>query len=153
MIPESVIDQVVDKYGESESALEEALATLEARQPMLYAYLLSEEFEAFTEEERDYLLFLAIVVWQSAEAHLGPRPEVTEEQLNEAEERNWDALGDIQQTRFRERVSFFFDGYAEEDLLAFVEDALIEDEETPVTKEGREALFVSLKSVIDVLTA
>jgi|APTNR8051073442_1049403.scaffolds.fasta_scaffold01606_4 hypothetical protein len=153
MVPESVIDQVVDKYGESESALEEALAALEERQPMLYAYLLSEEFEAFTEEERDYLLFLAIAVWQSVETHLGPRPEVTEEQLNEAEESNWDALGEIQQARFRERVSLFFEGYAEEDLLAFIEDALVEDDDTPVTKEGREALFVSLKSVIDVLTA
>jgi len=40
-------------------------------------------------------------------------------------------------------------------LPALAEEAVLEDEDDPeslVTKEGREALFVSLKTVIDVLT-
>ena len=41
---------------------------------------------------------------------------------------------------------------SQEDLLAFVEDNLVEDEDSVVTKEGREPMFVALKSVIDVLT-
>lgn len=154
MVQETTIDKVVDIFNEDESALDTALAALEAQQPLLYGFLLeSEEFEAFTDAEREYLLFLALVVWKSVEEQYGECPEVSEEQLSAAEEKNWEQLGELSETRFRERVSLFFTDYGEEDLLAFVEDALLEDDDTPVTKEGREALFVSLKSVIDVLTS
>lgn len=154
MVQETTIDKVVDIFNEDESALDTALAALEAQQPLLYGFLLeSEEFEAFTDAEREYLLFLALVVWKSVEEQYGECPEVSEEQLSAAEEKNWEQLGELSETRFRERVSLFFTDYREEDLLAFVEDALLEDDDTPVTKEGREALFVSLKSVIDVLTS
>ena len=154
MVQETTIDRVVDIFNEDEAALDQALAALETQQPLLYGYLLeSEEFEAFTDAEREYLLFLALVVWSSAEEQYGTCPEITEEQLSAAEEKNWDQLGELSETRFRERVSMFFTDYKEEDLLAFIEDALLEDEDTPVTKEGREALFISLKSVIDVLTS
>lgn len=152
MVPELVIDATVEKFSDSETALDESLADLESRQPMLFAYLLSEEFEAFTEAEREFLLFLTMVIWTSVETHLGARKEVTEEELNEAEESNWDAIKEVHEPRFRERVSLFFDRYPEEDLLAFVEDALVDDEDGIVTKEGREPLFITLKSVIDVLT-
>ena len=37
--------------------------------------------------------------------------------------------------------------------LAFVEDALSDDEEELITKEGRESIFVTMKSIIDCLTA
>lgn len=153
MVPESVIDTTVDLFNDAESELDAALERLQEQQPIITAYLMSEEFEAFTEAERDYLLFLALVVWHSAEAHLGTRPVVTEEALNEAEEKNWESIKEIHEPRFRERVSHFFLHYPEEDLLAFVEDALVDDEDSIVTKEGREALFITLKSIIDVLTA
>ena len=55
--------------------------------------------------------------------------------------------------RFRDRMDIFFENYSQEDLLAFVEDNLVEDEDSLVTKEGREPMFVALKSVIDILTA
>jgi len=51
----------------------------------------------------------------------------------------------------------FFEGYAQEDLLAYVEDSLLLSEEQGknelgVTPEGRPLLFISLKTLIDVLT-
>ena len=49
-------------------------------------------------------------------------------------------------------MDVFFEDYAQEDMLAFVEDNLVEDEDSTITKEGREPIFVALKSVIDVLT-
>jgi len=47
-------------------------------------------------------------------------------------------------------MDIFFKNYFQEDLLAFVEDSLIEEEEGLVTKVGREPMFVALKSIIDV---
>ena len=50
----------------------------------------------------------------------------------------------------------FFENTQQEDLLAFIEDSLTpgedDDEEFPVTEEGAEAMFVMLKTVVDVLT-
>ena len=43
----------------------------------------------------------------------------------------------------------------QEDLLAFAEDAVLEEEDDPealVTKEGREPIFVALKTMVDVLS-
>ena len=51
--------------------------------------------------------------------------------------------------KFRERLDVFFQDYFQEDLLAFVEDSLSEEEEEMVTKIGREPMFVALKTIID----
>ena len=54
-----------------------------------------------------------------------------------------------------EKLDVFFDEYEQEELLALAEEAILEDEDDPegiVTKEGRELIFVALKTVIDVLT-
>jgi len=53
--------------------------------------------------------------------------------------------------KFRERLDEFFEETKQEDLLAFIEDALLDDEESPVSKEGREPMFVTLKAVIDTI--
>ena len=75
---------------------------------------------------------------------------VTEDQISQQEEKNWEVLHASKTKDFRDRVTPFFEDYFQEDLLAFVEDALVEDEdedgEEVVTTDGRPALFVSLKT-------
>ena len=56
---------------------------------------------------------------------------------------------------FRDRLNEFFEGSDQEDLLAFAEEAVLEDEDDPesiVTKEGKEPIFIALKTMVDVLT-
>ena len=73
-------------------------------------------------------------------------------EVENAEERNWTILKLAKGRDFQERLNAFFEDHPEkEDLLSFIEDALLEDEDSPVTAEGREPLFVSLKTVIDCL--
>jgi hypothetical protein len=152
MVEAFIIDEVTEELSASEKALEHTLERMNQEQPMLLAYLFSENFEAFTESEREFLLFLTSVIWKSVFRVWGSQSEITESLLAEAEERNWDLLQSVSARDFRERVTIFFDQYpAEEELLAFVEDAIIDDEESPVTVEGREPLFISLKSIIDCL--
>ena len=45
----------------------------------------------------------------------------------------------------------FFKNYSEEDLLAFVEDILVEDDDQELTTVGKEIILICSKSLIDLL--
>ncbi|NJL73773.1 MAG: hypothetical protein HC892_00790 [Saprospiraceae bacterium] len=77
-------------------------------------------------------------------------PELTEENLGEAEELNWELIENTNTRDFRKQLDVFFEHYPQEDLLAFVEDSLVDDDEFNVTAEGREIILVGLKTLIDV---
>ena len=152
MIEAYIIDEVTEELSASEKAFEHAVELINQQQPTLLSYLFSESFEAFTQAERAYLLFLAAVLWKSIFRVWGPQDPITDSDLSLAEDRNWGLLQSVKAKGFRERMNVFFDDLAaEEEALAFIEDALLDDEESPVTSEGREPLFVTLKSIVDCL--
>jgi hypothetical protein len=152
MVEAFIIDEVTEELSASEKALEHTLDLMNQEQPVLLAYLFSENFEVFTEREREFLLFLSCVIWKSVFRTYGSQDTITETHLSAAEDHNWGLLQEAAARQFRERMTVFFEEHpAEEELLAFVEDAILDDEESPVTKEGREPIFVSLKSIIDCL--
>lgn len=147
-IPESAIDQTVEKLSESAS-LDEAIKELAEAQPFLVAYLSSETTSAFSNEEKDFLFFATSVIVSSIE-RIEPKLSLLGlEMLTEIEELNFTTLTETKGKAFRDRITVFFENYPQEDLLAFAEDALEEDEETLITSEGREYLFVMLKTIID----
>lgn len=148
-VSEQVIDQVAEAIGTSESSFEWALQEMETRQPVLLAYLFSENFALFTEGEREFLLFLVMVVHSASVRANNDLPPITEEMISQKEEANWEMLQEVKGRKFHERLDVFFEGHPQEDLLAFAEDALSDVEDGFVTKEGREAIFVAVKSVID----
>lgn len=151
-VSEDIIDEVVLELEAAD--FEQEVAIMGEKQPILLGYVLSEDFELLTNEERDWLLYLTLVLWKSVEKvykKIGP---LSKNALEAAEEANWERLENVTAKRFRDRMTPFFEGYKQEDLLAFVEDNLTEDEEDTenvITKEGREPMFVALKSMIDVL--
>ena len=164
-VSENIIDKVVEQLETADFEME--IERFGKSQPALLGYVFSEDFELLTREEREYLLYLLIVIWKSIEKikkdnpvaventsrkNSIDTPSVMSNALGEAEERNWELLDEVKETRFRERMNVFFDDSDQEDLLAFIEDALMEDDdESVVTKEGREPMFVALKTVVDVL--
>ncbi len=150
-ISEQIIDRTAQQLEQTPDSYVQAIETMKKEQPALLAYFLSDDFELLTELENEYMLYLGIVIWKSIEQVASKLPKVSEKALENAEESNWDRLSTVTSNKFRERMNVFFEQYPQEDLLAFVEDALVDDEDSFVTKEGREPLFVALKSVIDVL--
>ena len=85
----------------------------------------------------------------------GPLGAVSEDEIGQAEEANYALLESSKASDFRDRLNAFFDGTDQEDLLAFAEEAVLEEEdeaEALVTKEGREPIFIALKTLVDVLT-
>ena len=151
-VEESIIDSVAVRIGTSERERQQAIKSLESEQPTLLAYLFSENFKVFLPQEREYILFLVLVVLESVkEATQQTIPTISEEALSLAEEANWEKMQQINAKRFRERLDVFFEDTPQEDLLAFIEDALVDEEEGLLSKVGREPIFIVLKSIVDAL--
>lgn len=150
-VSEKEIEKVALLLDANPSDYPEEIEAFGRKQPALLAYLFSEHFDLLTQDEREYLLYLTLVIWKTVES-LREGKVISEKEVEIAEEKNWDLLSHVVARRFRERVDVLFQDYAQEDLLAFVEDALMDDEDTLVSKEGREPMFVSLKTIIDVLS-
>ncbi len=154
IISEQAIEEAAAWLDESEERYEQAIQQLREEQPVVLSYLFSETFDAFTQREKEFSLYLTLVVYLAVTRENGekPLPPVSEQQLSKAEEHNWELAQGIQSKRFHERLDVFFQDSPQEELLAFAEDALSDESDEWVTKEGREALFISLKSIIDTLT-
>lgn len=159
MITEATIEKMLEQFEKQEVLYDEAVQEFVDKQPALFSFLIADSEGVFTEEEQDFMLYLAIVVYKSVEKSAGTDlPEVGIDDIADAEEANWAKMEDSKGDTFRDRLDPFFDGTPQEDLLAFVEDALTgeaEDEDGEVfsmTEESQEPMFVTLKTVVDVLT-
>ncbi len=155
LVSEDIIESVIDALEESEETPEMQIEQLEKEQPMLLAYLANEQFDTLTEEERSYLFYLTWIIYQSAKTseQVKVLPTITEEALGAAEEDNWETYLDNTSKDFRRRLDSFFEATEQEDLLAFLEDALVEDDDAAITEVGRDLLFIGLKTVMDCIVA
>ncbi len=142
IITEKDIEQIVvaiesekfeDKFSEAE--------------PHYWHYLNSETFTSLTEEEHQLLFFINSVIYHACKEELDDDYEFDIEDYQAFEEQNW---GIRESTKsWEETVNTFFKDYEEEDLLAFVEDMLADDENESMTQVGKEVIFISCKSYID----
>ena len=150
-IEEKTIDLAIDAISDSDERYDAALESIESQQSELMAYIFGEDEATFSEEEKDFLLYLLLIIWEAVRLKVDPIAPVTSEMLSDAEEASWEKMEANVGKKFRERLDEFFEETKQEDLLAFIEDALLDDEDSPVSKEGREPMFVMLKAVIDCL--
>lgn len=155
-VSEKDIDATIEALENySDEQYEKQMEAFAESQPVIFAWLFSEAFELLTEDERGYLQYLSLIAWKSIEKVNGPAGEVSEEEIGEAEEKNYAILEASTAKKFRDRLTPFFEDSSQEDLLAFAEEAVLESEDDPdslVTKEGREPIFIAVKTLVDVLT-
>lgn len=150
MIQETTIEAQIAAIGMGE--LPRNLKDFAAAQPHIMDYLTTEDNGAFTLAEQEVLFFGGLVIWRSIQDEKGTLAVVKGEQIATLEEENFELLQAQTTKGFRNRITIFFEQNEEEELLAFIEDLLIDDEaEAAVTNEGREPLFISLKTVMDAL--
>jgi hypothetical protein len=150
-IDEKTIDLAIDAISDSDERYDAALESIESQQAELMAYIFGEDEATFSDEEKDFLLYLLLIIWEAIRLKVSAIAPVTAAALAEAEEATWESMEANVGKKFRERLDEFFEETKQEDLLAFIEDALLDDEESPVSKEGREPMFVTLKAVIDTI--
>ncbi len=152
MVSEKTIDQVVERFAAKPNDLSNVYKELAAEQPAIISMLYSTDLKTLTDEETDLLFFIVAVLYESVKKKQGHPPQVIPDDLEAADDANWAQMLAAGNGNFRERITPFFDGYYQEDLLAFVEDALMDDEDQVVSGIGREAIFVTAKTVVDVLS-
>jgi hypothetical protein len=137
-----------------EDRYEQQMEDFAEAQPVIFSWLFSEQFDLLTEDEQGYLQYLALIIWSCFEKSGTPMEEISEEYLGSVEEYNFSLLESATDSDFLDRIDVFFEDYNQEDLLAFAEEAILEEEEGEepiVTREGREPIFIALKTLIDVL--
>lgn len=150
-IKEDWIDTIVNQYAKNgEEENESLISDFGEAQPQVLAYVFSETFSLLLEEEKEQLLFMNLVLWSVLSKYGGQvLPKLTNQSIGDAEEKNWASFLTAK-GNFREKLNIFFNVYEQEDLLAFVEDFLMtEEEDGDLTKEGQEYLFIGVKSVMD----
>ena len=152
-IAEAIIEKTIQQFDAATASFDLATESLQKEQPVLLGFLFSESFEVFTEKERELMLYLLIIIYHSVEAVEPIERSISEKEISYWEELNWAKMQTVKSKQFRERLDVFFEDADQEDLLAFVEDMLIDEEEEQLTKEAREAIFISMKTIIDCLTA
>jgi hypothetical protein len=159
MVNEDTIDKVLEKFDTQAIDYEQAVRDFAEEQPALFSYLIGDNEGVFSQDEEDFLLYLALVIYKSVEdAGIEDLPMISEDEITSAEEVNWELMESSKATDFHKRLDIFYEKSPQEDLMAFVEDSLIgeaeneEGEPFTLTPEGREPMFVALKTMIDVLT-
>ncbi|MEM9545248.1 MAG: hypothetical protein AAGA77_04710 [Bacteroidota bacterium] len=151
MISESAIEEVIGHYENDEKAYIQTLANIMETQPALLAFIGQESIDILLEEEKDILWYIVLIIYAAIEKSDFIIPQLSDKLVSENEEKNWTLFQEQPKGTFRDRVTVFFDGYDQEDLLAFVEDTLELDDASPMTSVGREVIFITAKSIIDTL--
>jgi len=145
VIPVKAIEQSLDQLT-TESALEEAMIAFAQEQTAFLQYLQTESFELLTQDERDYLQYLLLVIYgattwapESAEKDRPKLAMVSGEDIERWDEKCWEWMQATVGKPMAKRLDQFFEQIDQEELLAFAEDSLVDSEE-----EGEGAnLFVS----------
>ena len=149
-ISESIIDQKAAAVGATDD-FSGLIESLKENQPAVLAFLLSESFDLLTQSEKDYAMFLTLVIWESIREVHPEQSAIDPQSIEKAEDENWEKISTASAKGFREKLDVFFENSPQEDLLAFLEDALMHDEDDSITKEGREYVFIAVKTIIDCL--
>lgn len=122
----------------------------------LLEYLKSDTFSSLSASEKKILFFCFEVIFYSFENAHNKIPEFDIDDYLEAEEENWHVREE--HSNWAKTVDSFFKNYSEEDLLAFLEDTLVEDDDNKddgdneISEIAKEFIFISGKSYIDAIT-
>ena len=151
MVTEEIIEKVISQYEVDEDEFVTSLSGMMDEHPALLAFLSHESNDVLTEDEKDMMWYITLILLTSAQEFGYKIEELSDQALGNHEESNWQVYQEQSKGSFRERVTVFFNDYEEEDLLAFVEDTLEIEDEGPITPVGRDVIFISAKAIIDTL--
>ncbi len=109
-ITEQQIDRIAEELETSEEAFARSMEDLQTQHPVIFSYLLTENFEVLTATEKDYMFFLLAILWGAIKNETRTAP-IRGKTLGEAEERNWALIQGSKAKNFQERLNVFFENY------------------------------------------
>lgn len=144
MINEALIEKTVDLVSEN---VEIKIHEFVSGEREFSGYLLGEDFKLLSEDEKQTMLFIHMVLFFCLSAN--ENSSFDPENFQEIEDGNWKFFNEHGRS-WEEKTEKIFEDYPEEDLLAFVEDMLNDDE---ISSLSQELIFITAKSYIDTKTA
>ena len=151
-ISEHVIDEVIAQT-ENPAFLEAEWQKLAGENPALIEFISNERLELLTKEESELLEYLVLVIYSASCVVLQKKPMIQGSVLEEWEDKNWETWNERGVKSSKQAIDAFFENYKQEDLLAFAEDSLADEEDIKITNVGIEIIMVITKTVIDTLDA
>lgn len=159
-ISESIIEEVLKNLESEENGIAEGFEQMAGEQQAFVQYLASENLKILKENEYDLLVFVLVVIYQSSLNQLVDPTgiqAISSETIESLDEENWELFNEDGAQNYSKALDVFFKGYAQEDLLAFVEDALVHDDNVTaenelITQVGKEIIFITSKTFIDCLS-
>lgn len=149
MIHEQEINDCLEELSGEALTFEEHLQGWAEWQPLIAHFVLSDDFQLLTEEEKEILLFGATVIVSLARKNETQSDPLTEDEIGDLEEANWIWLEEADGNSLHDKLDEIFEDYPEQELLAFVEDLISDEEE--LSRLGSEVILVGLKTLIDAL--
>jgi hypothetical protein len=156
-VPASVIEQAWERISNASPKQSKTLAQhMQEQQPSVMVYLLAVDENLFDAEERGTLLMLGALIWQAMSAASPVLPQITPDELDEAETANLDMLEELEEGSemdYMETLRRLTTNYNQMPLLASVMEALMEGhEDTPeLAPDHLGMALIYLKTVIDCL--
>jgi len=144
MISEELIEKTVDLVAED---VEIKIHDFVAGEREFSGYLLGDDFKLLTEEEKQTMLFIHMVLFFCLSANESKK--FDPERFQKIEDDNWKFFNE-QGRSWEEKTEKMFQDYKEEELLAFVEDMLNDEE---ISSLSQELIFITAKSYIDTKTS
>lgn len=147
MITEQQIDIIISSLEQKESGATLRQSCYDKFGP--YFDYVKADSEILFDEEVDYMFSMLCLIILSAFDQI---ESIDLDHLQELEEKNWETL--YTHKSIKSTFDVYFEGFEEEDLLAYVEDALVFDKESEeemefLTNVGTEVIMVKAKSLID----
>ncbi len=124
-------------------------------QPYILSYLMAVDEEHLNDDEREFLMFLGTVVWRIMSQSKSPLPKVTANNIFDAEDNNFNMIRNYHEEHepdYSQAILRMLQSYNQGELLNFVVNVLLEDDEEANIRENNLAvMMIYLKTVIDCL--
>ena len=128
------------------------------KQPDVLAYLMAAGGDIFSEYERELLFYVGVVVWRMMSRGDHPLPMISLPEIEKAEDANYntlEALAGDSEGDFIVAAENMFRQYNQVEVLRYVVEAIMEDEENEetISEESKGLMLIVLKTVIDCFDA
>ena len=150
-VGEKVIEDIIE-YLDDDNNFDALEQRWENDYPAIGDYLQQDSFSLLKPEERAYVHVMVGILFLSWEKVNGTVSEDLDPRVIEKlEEANWEKFHKSKARGFRDKLTPFFEGSPQEDLLAFIEDSIEDDEDQMVTGAARDIIFICAVTVLDTL--
>ncbi len=152
-IPFSVVERTYNEMSRfGFDKIKRVINKMGKEQPYLLTYLLATGDREFNQAERELFVYLGVGIWCTMTYGDKPLPMVLPVLIDEIEKDNLkmlDSLEKMDEEAFVKYVEKIIENYPQPELLFYVVNALIEEQEIEIGPDKIGVMFVYLKIVMD----